>query len=145
VAIDHLFDYHRGMSIGLATIAKGIELLLGELSGADPAEALQILRGLETHTRRVAAVQHLAIGQLIHQLPADAAAGLGAVLATEPRITVPDARARVRAAQNMGPRWGLTGEPLPRYSVESRPRKPRGSSRRRRRSRSCTPSTTSPT
>jgi len=109
------------MSIGLDALRAAIDLLLADESGgADQGESLQEVLGLETETRRLAAVQQRTIAALLHQLPGDGAAELGAVLASELRITRADAAARVRAAQNMGPRWGLTGEPLPTAIRSSR-------------------------
>jgi hypothetical protein len=102
------------MSIGLDALRAAVDLLLADESGGpDQAESLQEVLGLEAQTRCLQAVQHRKIAGLLHQLPGDGAAELGAVLASELRITRPDARARVRAAQNLGPRWGLTGEALP--------------------------------
>jgi hypothetical protein len=78
-------------------------------------ELLDVLRGLETESRRLAAVQHRVVAEVAARNVAgelryrDTASLLSAVLL----LTRSQASERVTAAEALGPRASLLGEPLP--------------------------------
>jgi hypothetical protein len=77
-------------------------------------ERLNLLERLEVETRRLAVPRHELINQIGEQSNCEELGGkLPAVLAERLRITRGDARRRVAEAADLGPRRGLTGEPLP--------------------------------
>jgi hypothetical protein len=103
-----------------ASILARLDLVMDELialpldSYADD-DLLAIWRRVETAVRRSAAVDHALIGQVrtrrldYHHGATSTAAFTRQVV----RISVREAKARVRAAEAAGPRVALSGEPLP--------------------------------
>ncbi|HTX52797.1 MAG TPA: DUF222 domain-containing protein, partial [Candidatus Baltobacteraceae bacterium] len=76
-------------------------------------ERLALLERLEHETRRLRAPQHALINQLGEQAAAQELGGtLRCALADRLRITKAEAARRIDEAEDLGPRRGLTGEPL---------------------------------
>jgi len=97
-------------------LAEAVDGLLGlELTPLARDELLAVLTGVERQSRRLAAVDHRLIGQISGR-------GIGLELGYGPTasllqdlcvLTARQANARVEAADRLGPRRGLTGQPLP--------------------------------
>lgn len=108
---------------GLDLVTQGMEELLhGTAAPLSQAELVHTLRALEVAVRKVPAVQHQLITQCAEQNTATALGhrNLTSLLHQVLRISEPDARARIRAAEHRGPRSAvrgprrtLTGQPLP--------------------------------
>ena len=97
-------------------LADAVDTLLAvDLTGASRDELLDLARGLETQRRRLPAADHTLIGELDARAVAGelACASTAALLMQLLRITPGEARARVRAAGDLGARRTLTGELLP--------------------------------
>jgi Domain of unknown function (DUF222)/HNH endonuclease len=90
------------------------DLLTAPISRYQPDELLALLAAVDTQLRRLAAVDATLVGEVDQrnlgaELGARSTAGLlGQLL----RVAPGEAAARVRAARDLGPRRGLTGEPL---------------------------------
>jgi hypothetical protein len=84
-------------------------------------ELFAVLECLERVARRLPVPAHAAINRLIGQASAaDIGGKLSHVLAERLRITRADAARRLKEAHDLGPRQGLTGEPLaPRLAATS--------------------------
>jgi hypothetical protein len=89
-------------------------LLSADLTGLTGPQVTGLPVGVEVELRRAAAVDH----RLIHEVSERSIAGefgapsVPALLATLLRITLGEAKARVRAADELGPRRTVTGESL---------------------------------
>jgi hypothetical protein len=90
------------------------ELLNLDLASASRDDLIELCRGLETHRRRLPAAEHRLIAQLDERgIPRELAMRDSAtMLARLLHIDPAEARARAAAAQDMGPRRTVTGEPL---------------------------------
>jgi hypothetical protein len=77
-------------------------------------ERLALLARLEAESRRLRAPGHQLINQLAGQATPEALGGrLSHALADRLRITRTEANRRIGEAADLGPRWALTGQPLP--------------------------------
>lgn len=77
-------------------------------------ERLALLDRLELEWRRLPAARHDLINEVRRQSTAVEIGGkLAHVLADRLRITRAEANRRIHEAQDLGPRRGLTGQPLP--------------------------------
>ena len=133
-------------SVGSATASDALTRLSGsvdelqtlQLSSLSDGDLLGVLRDLETHKRRLATADHQLVAEIGSRGLArergckDTATLLRQLL----RVTPHEASGRVRAAADMGPRRGLTGEvlapvfgrsPPPKPPAPSRPSMPRSS------------------
>jgi len=94
----------------------GVDALTGlDLSAAGQDELLDLLRGVEVQTRRAAVADHALVAELEAR---GTAAELGArdtkaLLRDVLRLSPAQAKARVTAAGDLGPRRALSGEALP--------------------------------
>jgi hypothetical protein len=75
-------------------------------------ERLALLETCEGFRRRLPAVEHALINQLVGEEPAVLGGKLPAVLADRLRISRAEASRRVYEAEDLGERWALNGEPL---------------------------------
>lgn len=78
-------------------------------------ERLALENRMERNLRRAPAVEHRLIGSLAAEASPTALGGtsLADVLVTRLRISMDEARRRIKEAELLGPRTALTGEPLP--------------------------------
>ena len=85
-----------------------------DLSQLDRDELLELVRGLETQRRRLPVVDHALVAELDQRGVAGelAARDTKALLRDVARLSPREAKARYRAAIDLGPRRGLTGEML---------------------------------
>ncbi|MCH9669627.1 MAG: HNH endonuclease [Actinomycetia bacterium] len=95
------------------TALNGLDAVVTALSVIDPtklsvADRLQALERLETARRRQVAVFHAIVDSLDEDLPL-----LHKAVADVTRISLAEARRRVRNAEQLAPRTTLTGQPLP--------------------------------
>jgi hypothetical protein len=109
------------------------DLLAAPISRYQPDELLALLAAVGTQLRRLAAVDARLVGEvdlrtLGAELGARSTAGLLSQLL---RVAPSEAAARVRAARDLGPRRGLTGEDLAPIFPRSRNPWPPGRSTRR--------------
>ena len=88
---------------------------IGELhlDDCEPALRLRALERLETARRRQAVVSHDLIAGLTKADPADVGGPVHKVIADWLRVSVAEARRRMRDAEQLAPRVTLTGETLP--------------------------------
>jgi hypothetical protein len=100
----------------LATLSAAVDSLLeADLARLSQDEMLDVLRGFEVESRRIAAAQHRLVAEVAARNVAgelryrDTASLLSAVLL----LTRSQANDRVNAAELLGPRASLLGEPLP--------------------------------
>lgn len=86
-----------------------------ELSAHAGDDILDLLRGLEERTRRLASVDHALIAEVeTRGLARERGAGSSTALLVDLlRISPREAHARVGAAARLAPRRGLSGEPMP--------------------------------
>jgi hypothetical protein len=84
-----------------------------DVDGCDPAIRLRALERLETVRRRQVVVSHDLIAGLTKADPADVGGPVHKVIADWLRISVAEARRRMRDAEQLAPRVTLTGERLP--------------------------------
>jgi Domain of unknown function (DUF222) len=105
---------------GAASVFTRLSSLIDELQHLDLTslpgdELLDVLRELETQKRRLAVVDHALIAEVESRgLAREHACRSTATLLTQlVRVAPGEACARVRAAADLGPRRGLTGELLP--------------------------------
>ena len=89
-----------------------ITLPLGTFTGDD---VLAVLRGVEVEKNRLSTADHALIAELESQGAAHehACPSTANLLSQALRVSPTDASIRVRAAADLGPRRGLTGEVLP--------------------------------
>ena len=102
--------------VAVKQLADALDTLLAvDLTGASRDELLELARGLEVQRRRLPAADHALVGELESRAVAGelACASTAALLAGLLRVTPGEAKARVRAAGDLGARRALTGEPLP--------------------------------
>ncbi len=102
--------------VAVKQLADALDTLLAvDLTGASRDELLELARGLEAQRRRLPAADHALVGELESRAVAGelACASTAALLAGLLRVTPGEAKARVRAAGDLGARRALTGEPLP--------------------------------
>src|ERR1700761_4697233 len=96
------------MNGGIEQIRDGIDqLLAANLARAGDGEVLQAARDLETQLRRLPAAQHRLIAELGVRHPGGGDFGAGTVtslLVQELRLSPGEAKARVSAARDLGPR-----------------------------------------
>jgi hypothetical protein len=90
------------------------ELRRADLSGLASDELLDLLTGLETQTRRLAAIDHAVVAEVESRGVAfeQGCRSTEVLLRQLLRVGAGEARARVAAARDLGPRRGLTGEVL---------------------------------
>jgi hypothetical protein len=90
------------------------ELIALPLTGLDGDDVLGVLRAVEAEHRRLAVVDHALIGEVEQRGLAveRGCASTERLLRQLLRVSVGEAGARTRAARDLGPRRGLTGEPL---------------------------------
>ncbi len=103
------------VEVAVKQLADALDTLLGlDLAGASRDELLELARGLETQRRRLPVADHALVGELQARAVAGelACPSTAALLAGLLRVTPGEARARVRAAGDLGARRALTGEPL---------------------------------
>ncbi|MCF6676408.1 DUF222 domain-containing protein, partial [Mycobacterium avium] len=89
---------------------------LGELSfdALTPRECLSLLKRCETVRRRLPVPEHPLINALARDAtPAELGGRLSHAIAEATLISRAEAARRVHTAADLGPRVGLTGEPLP--------------------------------
>ncbi len=91
------------------------DLLASTLTSLPERDLPELAKAVETQLRRLPVFDHALIAELDRR---DVAGSLGArstatLLVDALRITPGEARARVKAAENLGPRVGFAGEPLP--------------------------------
>ncbi|SOD75159.1 uncharacterized protein DUF222 [Jatrophihabitans sp. GAS493] len=99
----------------LEAVTAAVDTLLdAPLPSLTSAELLELLQGWETHRRREVAVEHLLLSAVMGRGLAGefGFASPQALLVGVLRVDPGEAKARVRAAQDLGPRTGLTGEVL---------------------------------
>ncbi|SDI95089.1 protein of unknown function [Frankineae bacterium MT45] len=99
----------------LGPLSEAINAVFGaQLESFTSAELLELLQGWESCTRREVAVDHLLVAALMARGLADeyGFSAPAALLADLLRLDPREAKARVRAAEDLGPRTGFTGEPL---------------------------------
>ena len=100
----------------VATLTSAVDDLLAmSLSHLPVRELPELARAVETQLRRLPVFDHALIAEMDSR---DVASVLGArttaaVLVEVLRVSPGEAKARVRAAEDLGPRVGLGGEPLP--------------------------------
>ena len=81
-----------------------------DFDALDPPERFAVLEWMEAEHRRLTAVSHARVARL-EQF--EGCPPVGIVLADVLRISPPEARRRIRDAEQLAPRTTLTGEPLP--------------------------------
>ena len=104
------------VEVAVKQLADALDTLLAvELGSASRGELLELARGLETQRRRLPVADHALIGELDARAVAGelACASTAALLMQLLRITPGEAKARVRAAGDLGARRTLTGDLLP--------------------------------
>jgi hypothetical protein len=116
--IERMFDDGDG-GVATAVVAR-LSALIDELQGLDLTtlpgdDVLAVLRDLEVQKRRLATVDHALIAEidsrgLAHE---HACRNTAALLTQLVRVSPSEATGRVRAAADLGPRRGLTGQVLP--------------------------------
>ena len=117
--IKHMFDTPDAavtVEVAVKQLADALDTLLAvDLTGASRDELLDLARGLETQRRRLPAADHALIGELDARAVAGelACASTAALLMRLLRLAPGEARARVRAAGDLGARRTLTGDLLP--------------------------------
>jgi hypothetical protein len=100
----------------VAALQADLDALLSEdLVGLDRDELLEGLRGFESFKRRLPVMDHQLVAEVLDRRLADEVCEPSArtLLRNVLRIGPGEAAARVRAAQNFGPRRSLPGEVLP--------------------------------
>ena len=103
------------VEVAVKQLSDALDTLLAvDLTGASRDELLQLARAVETQRRRLPVADHRLIGELDARAVAGelACASTPALLMQLLRVTPAEAKARVRAAADLGPRRTLTGEPL---------------------------------
>ena len=97
----------------LGSILNGLAEL--DLSALDRDELLAVVRGFETQRRRMPLIDHRLVAELDQRGVAGelAARNTRSLLRDLLRLSPREAKARYAAAVDLGPRRGLTGEPLP--------------------------------
>ncbi len=115
--MEHMFDGPMSTATYPAGVLRdGIdELLDTDLVGLSRAELLDLVRAVETQRRRLAAVDHVLLAELADRRVAAelCVPNLAMLLVQLLLITPGQARARVKAAADLGPRRSLTGEVMP--------------------------------
>ena len=115
--IGHMFELssEAGAPVAARLSALVDELQTLTLPAATDDELLSLLRDLETEKRRLASVDHAVIAEVEQRgLAAGLACrGTADLLVQALRVEPREAKARVRAAADLGPRRQLTGAPLP--------------------------------
>ena len=104
------------VEVAVKQLADAVDTLLAvDLTSASRDELLDLARGLETQRRRLPVADHTLIGELDARAVAGelACASTAALLMQLLRITPGEAKARVRAAADLGARRTLTGDLLP--------------------------------
>ncbi len=104
------------VEVAVKQLADAVDTLLAvDLTGASRDELLELARGLETQRRRLPAADHALIGELESRGVAGelCCPSSGYLLARLLRLAPGEARARVRAAADLGARRTLTGQLLP--------------------------------
>ncbi|SOD74753.1 uncharacterized protein DUF222 [Jatrophihabitans sp. GAS493] len=99
----------------LEAVTAAVDTLLdAPLPSLTSTELLELVQGWETHRRREVAVEHLLLSAVMGRGVAGefGFASPQALLVGVLRVDPGEAKARVRAAQDLGPRTGLTGEQL---------------------------------
>ncbi|MCK8646315.1 HNH endonuclease signature motif containing protein [Mycobacterium colombiense] len=85
-----------------------------KLDALSPRRQLAVLERCEKLRRRIPAVEHPLINSLARQSPAEELGGTVVHAITEATlISRAEASRRIKEARDLGPRHGLTGEPLP--------------------------------
>ncbi len=83
------------------------------LDALNPRQQLAVLERCETLRRRIPAVEHPLINSLARQAPSSELGGTLSYALTEATlISGAEASRRIKEARDLGPRHGLTGEPL---------------------------------
>ncbi|HJQ43993.1 MAG TPA: DUF222 domain-containing protein, partial [Jatrophihabitantaceae bacterium] len=101
---------------GVELLAAGVDALLdADLCALSPTELIEAVQRLEVVKRRLAAVDHALIAELESRNVAGefARRSTADLLVEALRIDAREATGRVRAAAELGPRRGLSGESLP--------------------------------
>ena len=84
------------------------------LDALNPQQQLAVLERCERLRRRIPAIEHPLINSLARQTPSLELGGtLSHALTERTLISRAEASRRIKEAQDLGPRHGLTGEPLP--------------------------------
>ena len=110
-----------------AALSAAVDALLAAPIARYPRdELLALLRDVDSQLRRLAAVDAQLVGEIDqrHTAAELGAANTAVLLGQLLRIAPGEAAARLRAARDLAPRRGLTGEALPRSSPRSAPRWP---------------------
>ncbi|MGN6337399.1 DUF222 domain-containing protein, partial [Mycobacterium sp.] len=80
----------------------------------NPQQQLAVLQRCEKQRRRIPAVEHPLINSLARQAPSEELGGtLVHAVAEATLISRAEASRRIKEARDLGPRHGLTGEPIP--------------------------------
>ncbi|MEE2853928.1 MAG: HNH endonuclease signature motif containing protein [Actinomycetota bacterium] len=84
------------------------------LDALDPQQQLAVLQRCEKQRRRIPAVEHPLINSLARQAPSLELGGtVVQAIAEATLISRTEASRRIKEARDLGPRHGLTGEPIP--------------------------------
>src|SRR5690242_20600939 len=104
-----------GENVAAGLSAAVDDLLTAPISRYGRDELLGLLAAVDTQLRRLAAVDAALIGEVdLRNLGAELGArNTAGLLGQLLRVAPGEAAARVRAARDLGPRRGLTGEDLP--------------------------------
>ena len=102
------------MSAAFDVINAAVDDLLGcDCDALATREQLAMLRRCENVRRRLPAIEHPLINNLARQATAEELGGtLSHAIAESTLISRADASRRIREAADLGPRRGLTGEPM---------------------------------
>ena len=103
-----------GLAVGLLTAA--VDALVDlDLSTLSRDELLALVRAVEVQRRRLPVIDHALIGELTARGTAfeTGCANTAALLRTMLRLRPAEAKARVAAAADLGPRRAMSGAPLP--------------------------------
>ncbi len=114
--IELIFAFPIAVDVAVKQLSHALDALLAvDLTGASRDELLELARGLETQRRRLPAADHALIGELDARAVAGelACVSTPALLMQLLRLSPGEARARVRAAADLGARRTLTGQLLP--------------------------------
>ena len=117
------------LSAAFDALDADLDTLLGfDCDALTTPELLAWLGRVEKVRRRLPALEHAVINTLAHQAtPEELGGKLSHAIAEATLISRPQAARRVREAADLGPRHGLTGEPLPPVLAQTAERQRQGS------------------
>ncbi len=105
----------EALSAAFDTIDAALDDLVGyDCDALATPEQLAVLERCETVRRRLPAIEHPLINSLARQAPSQELGGtLAHAIAEATLINRSEASRRIKEARDLGPRHGLTGEPMP--------------------------------